>query len=117
MTESDIQRQIRIAISPFGTYFRANVGQAWTGDNYIQTESGLFIKNPRPFNTGLPKGFPDLFGFTLKDNIPIFTAIEVKTPKGRVRQDQAYILDFLKEKGAIVGVARSVKDAIAILKR
>lgn len=117
MTEADIQRQIRMAISPFGTYFRANVGQAWTGSDYIQIENGLLIKNPRPFNTGLPKGFPDLFGFTLKDDIPIFTAVEVKTPKGRLRQDQAYMLDFLKAKGAIVGVARSADDAIKIVSR
>lgn len=117
MTEADIQRQIRMALSPFGTYFRANVGQAWTGSDYIQIENGLLIKNPRPFNTGLPKGFPDLFGFTLKNDIPIFTAVEVKTPKGRLRQDQAYMLDFLKDKGAIVGVARSADDAIKIVSR
>lgn len=116
MTEADIQRQIRIVLSPFGTYFRANVGQAWTGSDYIQTASGMLIKNPRPFNTGLPKGFPDLFGFTLKNDVPIFTAIEVKTPKGRLRQDQKHMLEFLKAKGAIVGVARSTDDAITIIK-
>lgn len=117
MTEADIQRQIRIAISPYGTYFRANVGQAWSGSEYIQMENGLFIKNPRPFNTGLPKGFPDLFGFTLKDDIPVFTAIEVKTSTGQLRKDQKYILSFLQDKGAIVGVARSADEAINILKR
>jgi hypothetical protein len=117
MTEADIQREIRKAISPYGTYFRGNVGQAWTGTEIMQLPSGdILIKNPRPFDTGLPKGFPDLFGFTLRAGIPVFTGIEVKTPIGRVRPDQKHMLAFLQSKGAIAGIARSPKDAIHLLK-
>ena len=116
MTEADIQKQIRMAISPYGTYFRANVGQAWTGDEVYIKGGDVFIKNARTFITGLPKGFPDLFGFTLKDDLPIFTAIEVKSPKGRVRKEQAQILEFLKSRGVLCGIARSSEEALSIIK-
>lgn len=117
MTEADIQRSIRMAISPYGTYFRGNVGRAWTGSEILELPSGdLLIKNPRPFDTGLPKGFPDLFGFTMRDDIPVFTGIEVKTPTGRVRPDQKHMLAFLQSKNVIAGIARSPEDAIQLLK-
>lgn len=117
MTEADIQRDIRKAISPYGTYFRANVGQAWTGEEIVPLGNGdILIKGGRPFNSGLPKGFPDLFGFTLKNNVPIFTGIEVKTPTGRVRPEQHHMIDFLKQRGVIVGIARSANDAVQLLK-
>lgn len=117
MTEADIQRQIRIALSGYGTYFRANVGQAYTGSQIIRLEDDVLIKNARVFNTGLPNGFPDLFGFTLKNNIPVFTAIEVKAPKGRLRKDQKDIIEFLKSRGVLVGVAHSKDEAIEIVSR
>lgn len=116
MTESDIQKEIRKAMAPYGTYFRANVGQCWTGKQIIDLGNGdILIKGARPFNSGLPKGFPDLFGFTLKDNIPVFTGIEVKTPQGRLREDQKHMLEFLKSKGALVGVARSADEAVQLI--
>ena len=117
MMEADIQKEIRKAISPFGTYFRANVGQAWAGNEIkILSNGDILIKNGRPFNSGLPKGFPDLFGFTLKNDVPVFTGIEVKGPKGRVRPEQQHMIEFLKSRNVIIGVARSADEAVHILK-
>lgn len=116
MTEADIQRSIRKAIALYGTYFRGNVGQAWTGEEIVPLGNGdLLIRGARPFASGLPKGFPDLFGFTLRDMVPVFTGIEVKTPMGRVRPAQAQMLAFLKARGAIAGVARSEEDAVRLV--
>lgn len=124
MKESNLQNQIRIAISPHGTYFRSNVGTGYTGNEIIRTDGGgVYIPKARPFNTGLPKGFPDLFGFTpilitpqmVGQMVPVFTGLEIKTATGRLRSEQKKILEFLTGRGCRAGVARSAEDAIRIV--
>lgn len=101
MTEEHaIQNAIRIALSEYATVFRANVGSGVTYDG-------------RHFETGLPKGFSDLFGFRHSDGRIFF--IEVKTPKGRVSEAQKNFLEQMQKYGAIAGVARSVDDAIRLM--
>ncbi|MCW6661869.1 VRR-NUC domain-containing protein [Aerococcaceae bacterium NML201209] len=100
MRESDIQNEIRIKLSDYAIVFRANVGKVRTSDG-------------RYFDTGLPKGFCDLFGFRFSDGRIFF--IEVKTEKGRVRPEQEKFIELVKSKGAIAGVARSVEDALKII--
>lgn len=98
--ESLIQNQIRVALSKAGyMVFRANVGK-------VRTSDGRF------FDTGLPKGFSDLFGF--RSDGQIFF-IEVKNEKGRVRPEQTKFMEIMKQRGALVGVARSVEDALGIV--
>lgn len=68
---------------------------------------------------GLCVGSSDLIGFTSKTIAPdmvgqkvaIFTAIEVKTEKGRVSVPQKKFIDLVKNAGGIAGVARSIDDA------
>lgn len=63
--------------------------------------------------TGLPNGFPDLFGWRWSDRQIFF--IEVKTPTGKIRPDQkAFHLD-LQNRKVIHGIARSVDDALKIV--
>lgn len=101
MTEEHaIQNEIRIALSEYATVFRANVGSGMTYDG-------------RHFETGLPKGFSDLFGFRHSDGRIFF--IEVKTPKGKVSKAQENFLEQMRNYGAIAGVARSADDAIRII--
>lgn len=101
MTEEHaIQNEIRIALSEYATVFRANVGSGVTYDG-------------RHFETGLPKGFSDLFGFRHSDGRIFF--IEVKTPKGKVSKAQENFLEQMQNYGAIAGVARSADDAIRII--
>lgn len=100
MREQDIQNLIRIALSKNNcTVFRANVGKVLTADN-------------RWFDTGLPKGHPDLYGYK-KDNGKVFY-IEVKTKNGKIREDQVNFHKVLKRDGIIHGIARSVEDALKI---
>ena len=98
MTESDLLRQIMLALSKRGHFVaRANVGL-------------FFTKDGRPVRTGLPPGFSDLFGFRAGDCK--FFALEVKTPTGRVRPEQVRFIDAMRQRGAIAAVVRSVEQAV-----
>ncbi|WP_283679957.1 VRR-NUC domain-containing protein [Lentilactobacillus sp. Marseille-Q4993] len=99
--EHQIQNDIRVALSSRGcTIFRANVGK-------------VKMENGRWFDTGLPKGFPDLCGFRKSDGKMIF--IEVKNERGRLRADQKQFAEFIEQYPVIYGVCRSVADAIKLI--
>ncbi len=100
MTEHDIQNDIRNNIADIAVIFRANVGSGITYDG-------------RHFDTGLPKGFSDLFGFRKSDGRAVF--IEVKSPTGRVRPEQINFIQKMQIYGALAGIARSVEDARKII--
>lgn len=101
LSEGDTMRQIMIALSADGhAVFRANVGLFYTRDG-------------RPVSTGLPPGFSDLFGFTPQGRAFF---LEIKTPTGRIRPEQAAFLEAMRKRGALAGVARSVQDARAVLR-
>lgn len=107
MRESTIQNKIRVAVSRLGSrLFRNNVGVA-------TTESGHTIR------FGLCKGSSDLIGWTpveitqemVGQQVAVFTAVEVKTPKGRVSKEQQAFLDAVLDAGGIGTVARSAEEA------
>lgn len=99
MTETDIQNDIRVALSEIGvTCWRNNSGFA-------------SYENGRKVRYGLFKGSSDLIGITSSGR---FVAIEVKTPIGRLTKEQKNFLEFIKSQGGISGVARSVADALAL---
>lgn len=100
MRESDIQNSIRLALNPYAVIFRGNVGKVRLPDG-------------RWFDTGLPKGFSDLFGFRKSDGKMIF--IEVKTPKGRLREKQEHFLKTMQQYPVICGVCRSAEEAIKLV--
>ena len=81
--------------------YRINVGK-------VRTPDGRF------FSTGAPNGMPDLFGFRWIDRRIFF--IEVKSPKGRIRPDQLAFHQDLMHRHVIHGIARSVDDAMKIVK-
>ena len=119
MTEHELQNLIRLYISEnkLGTMFRANVGSGWTGTVHKSSARSVTIYGARRFSTGLPAGFPDLFGFRtitvtpgmVGKEIAVFCGIEIKKP---VQQN---MLDYLQERGARAGIARSCEDAEQIL--
>lgn len=99
--EHKIQNDIRVALSKNNcTCFRANVGK-------------VHLPNGRFFDTGLPKGFPDLFGFRHSDGKIFF--IEVKNEIGRLRPDQKTFRKFAGNHNVIYGVARSADEAVRIV--
>ena len=97
MTEHSIQNAIRLRLSELGfCVFRANVGR-------FQTKDG------RWFDTGLPKGFSDLFA--VKNGRVYF--LEVKTETGKVRPEQVQFLAVMRDRyGCVAEIVRSVEDAV-----
>ncbi|WP_455577320.1 VRR-NUC domain-containing protein [Anaerosinus sp.] len=126
MLEHDIQNKIRVHVSQnkLATLFRANVGNAWTGNNVEHKNYGsVLIHDARPFTTGLPQGFPDLFGLKsievtpdmVGKKIAAFVFIEVKQPKKKPTKTQTHMHEFLTAQGAIGGVAHSAEEAEKLL--
>lgn len=124
MKEHGIQNEIRNALAGQCLLFRANVGQAWAGDVTKLPGNRVVIDNARPFSTGLPPGFSDLFGLVSVEITPdmvgqkvaIFTALEVKTSTGRASSGQKDFLAAVKANGGRSGVARSVADALNVIR-
>lgn len=100
--EHQIQNAIREVLTLRGhQVFRANVGMMST------------IDGTRKMSTGLPKGFPDLFGFNKNSGKMFF--LEVKTATGKRRPAQIFFAKTLIDKPVIYGVVRSPKEALEIV--
>ncbi len=90
--------------------WRNNVGTTRSAD-------GRFVR------FGLCPGSSDLIGLTpvvvtpdmVGQVVAVFSAVEVKTPRGRVTDEQQKFLDFVQRSGGRAGVARSVEDALKII--
>ncbi|RJQ25540.1 MAG: VRR-NUC domain-containing protein [Peptococcaceae bacterium] len=115
MNEHSIQNLIRLELAKLGVItFRANVGEAWTGDSIKHNPDGsITIYRPRRFKTGLPPGFSDLFGVAVGGGRAVF--IEVKSKTGRLRPEQENFLAQMARAGALAGVARNPEEAKKIL--
>lgn len=112
MGETELQQRIRLH---YGTrsglrLFRNNVGQCQAADG-------------RVVRFGLCEGSSDLIGFTSVEITPemvgqrlaVFTAVEVKTPRGRISDAQQKFIDLVRSAGGRAGVARSVEDVQPII--
>lgn len=98
--EHSIQNDIRNSCADIAVLFRGNVGKGVTYDG-------------RHFDTGLPVGFSDLFGFRRSDGRAVF--IEVKAPGKYPTFKQKQFLETMRRYNALAGVARSVEDARKII--
>ena len=121
--EHGMQNAVRNALAESGFFFRANVGQAWTGAKITKLPGGrVLIEGARPFNTGLPPGFSDVFGFVpvtitqdmVGKTVAVFTAIECKSPTGRKQDNQRRFIGAVQGAGGRAGFARDVATALAI---
>lgn len=123
MAEHKVQNEIRNALAGMALIFRANVGEAWTGDVKKLPGRKVLIENARPFSTGLPPGFSDLFGLVsvkitpdmVGQRVAVFTALEVKTATGRASDVQKAFLQAVNDNGGRAGVVRSPEDALRVL--
>lgn len=113
MRESEIQNQIRLALAPHAILFRTNAGEFYQGQRVWSKEFGQTVLINLKKVEGLPKGYSDLSGVRRTDGRAIF--VEVKTPTGRVRDEQAHFLAVMRNNHALAGVARSAKEAIDIV--
>ena len=107
--ETTLQQQIRLALGTRSDLrlFRNQVGQ---------------LPDPRtgrPVQFGLARGSADLIGWRtititpemVGQRLAVFTSIEVKTERGRVRPEQHAWLSTVQGAGGIAGIARSIQDA------
>ena len=112
--ETVLQQNIRLALGQHSNLrlFRNETGKL------PDPRTGQWVR------FGLAKGSSDLIGFkTIKvtpemigQDLAVFTSIEVKTNTGQLSKYQHNWLQAVKSAGGIVGVARTVRDALEILK-
>lgn len=94
MKEHNIQNQIRLWCGENDIpCFRCNVGK-------VKTENGDW------FDTGLPKGFPDLL---ILYNKSVYFC-EIKTLKGKQREDQIAFQSYIESHGYTYFIAKGVDD-------
>lgn len=100
-TESNIQKQIMLAISEAGgRVWRNNVG-------VLKDKRGI------PIRFGLCPGSSDLIGVCPDGKM---LAIEVKKPGQKPREDQQKFIDLINSMGGKAGVATSAKEAVDIMR-
>lgn len=99
--ETVLMNQIMAALAGTCRLFRINVGK-------FRTKDGRII------STGVPAGFSDLFGVRISDGRAVF--IEVKTDTGKPTARQKKFLAAMRKVNALAGIARSVEEAIEIVK-
>lgn len=98
MTETDIQNQIRLALSEHGIV--------------IRMQSGNFeLKDGRRIVCGV-KGLSDLL-FIGQDKVAF---IEVKNVNGKPSKEQLNFIAAVHKLGHGAGIARSVEEALEIIK-
>ena len=122
--EGDAQRSIQAAFGRGdGRLWRNNVGQAWLGPWY-RTEAGhVIVTKPMRVRYGLCEGSSDLIGFKsmtvtadmVGKRVAVFTAVEVKSLKGRTSEIQQNFIALVQAKGGLAGVARDTEQAARIL--
>lgn len=117
MKESDLIKRAQLEFSKQGNrLFRVNSGVGWQGKTIKQCAKTktITLSNPRPFRSGVPKGFPDTFGWTrlkISDEmvgqiIAVFTAIEFKTKNVAVTPEQQDFIDLVRAHGGIADIIR-----------
>lgn len=109
--ESDIQNEIRMALSEHGIVFRTNSGEFWQGTRVYSAEYKQEVLINLRRVSGLPEGFSDLL-FVGDAKIGF---IEVKKPGAVVRAKQLKFLDRMEKLHHKAGIARSVADAVRII--
>lgn len=126
ISEHATQAHIRNALASEtdALIFRANVGRAWASNDARKLPDGsLLLRNPRPFSTGLPAGFADLFGFVpvtitadmVGHTLAVFVAVECKSSTGKPRANQTRFVDAVSAAGGRAGFAHTPADALAIV--
>lgn len=109
---NDLTAQILIALSKGDTrLWRFGAGMGWQGRIIERTDKRLVL-SPYYAIKLAPEGFPDTAGFS---SGAIFTGVEVKFGRDRVRPAQRDFIQMVIDQGGRAGIARSVADARAIV--
>ena len=79
-----------------------------------QTDAPTTLSRKFKANRYHPKGIPDIIG-VLKDGKSLL--IEVKTEKGKVREEQETLLEAASQAGALAFICRSREECLEVLGR
>lgn len=113
--ETRIQNRILLALSDAGcTVWRNETAGAWMGKQIHREGDQVTLNNARMMTFGLAVGSSDIIGITPEGR---FLAVEVKTPKGRASKEQLRFIEAVNNAGGIAGIARSVEEALDLLRR
>ncbi len=124
MGETEIMNQVQLEASRMGArLFRNNVGLGWAGRLIAHRGGFVTLENARPLHAGLVVGSSDLIGWTpveitskmVGERLAVFTAIEVKAPKGRVTPEQENFLRCVKLFGGTAALCRDPDELKEIL--
>ena len=126
MNEQSILHRILFACGTGATrLFRNNTGVAWAGKRVdpirgnprmvLCHDGDVVVRAAQPIKYGLCVGSSDLIGWTRRDGQAVFTAIEVKTDRGRPTAEQSTFIAHVQAAGGIAGIARSEAEALALL--
>lgn len=112
-SEHLIQDEIRLELSKQGIVLRLNSGKFWQGKSVWSNEFNQYVLiNLRPIQ-GCPEGTSDLLFLGENNNVAF---IECKDDKGTLRKEQEKFINIMHRYGIKAGVARSVEDALKIVK-
>ena len=110
-SEHRIQDEIRLALSEYGIVLRLNSGKFWQGKRVWSNEFHQYVLTNLRAVQGCPPGTSDLI-FIGKD----IAFIECKDNKGKPLAEQEKFIKIMHSYGHKAGVARSVEDAMKIIK-
>jgi len=122
VSEASIQRRIMLALTQAGCrVLRNNVGQGFLGELVTVLPNGdAVLRNWRRVHFGLAPGSSDLIGWRplviqpehVGYPLAVFTAVEVKSERGRVTPAQRDWLAAVRKAGGIAAIARSEEEAL-----
>lgn len=128
MSEARVQSEVLRAIGalPNVRVFRNQVGFGWVGRVAFQdrTRGIVNLVHAQPVTMGLATGSSDLVGWRRRiitpdmvgQEIAQFICVEVKTPKGAVREAQQHWREVVNRWGGLALVVRSADEALTALK-
>jgi hypothetical protein len=113
-SETKIQNLILMALSKAGCLlFRNESAGAWVGKVLHKDANQVTLTDARMIRFGLAVGSADIIGIAPCGR---FLAIEIKTSTGRPTKEQLRFIEAVNNAGGIAGIARSVEDALKLIR-
>jgi hypothetical protein len=112
--ETKIQNRILMALSKAGCLvFRNESAGAWVGRVLHKDDGQVTLIDPRMIRFGLAVGSSDIIGIAPCGR---FFAVEVKTRTRKPTKEQLRFIEAVNNAGGIAGIARSVEDALKLIR-
>jgi len=112
--ETKIQNLILMSLSKAGCLvFRNETAGAWVGKVLHKDAGQVTLTNASMVKFGLMVGSADIIGISPTGK---FLAVEIKTSKGRATKEQLRFIEAVNNAGGIAGIARSVSDALELIR-